>query len=306
MTRKIIVYSTDRELTTKIVLGFAQGISRSGLDWEVRYQDINKFKKSGLDKSLRPGVDAVASLGILRGTGEMFRAATAAGIDYYYMDHAYFDAGYSGKGWMRIVKNHHTVNYLKSAEPNRYNTFFAQSNPLQPWQPVAVNRNKIVICPPTDAVSWYTGLKHNWGEMISKTLKSMLPESEHNRIVIREKPNEPIVDNRGNLIEMRQNTVNGSLNEDLKTACCVIAYNSMVAVSATLKGIPVIVSNYSCCKPIGFDLSLFSREKTPAVFNIEPKHRQALMYWLANNQWNLDEIRNGTAWRMLQENYNGI
>lgn len=306
MTRKIIVYSTDRELTTKIVMKFAQGISRSGLDWEVRYQDINKFKKSGLDKSLRPGIDAVASLGILRGTGEMFKAAKAAGIDYYYMDHAYFDAGYSGEGWMRIVKNHHSMNYVKSTDPKRYNKFFAQNNPIHPWKPINLNRNKIVICPPTDAVSWYTGLQQNWGESIANNLRIMLPESEHHRIVIREKPNEPVVDKHGNLITMKRNAVTGSLQEDLNSACCVVAYNSMVALTATLQGIPVIVSDYSCCKPVGFDLALFEREPIPGVFNIEPKQRHELIYWLACNQWSIGEIENGVAWCMLQENHNGI
>lgn len=302
MTRKIIVYSTDRELTTKIVLKFAQGISRSGLDWEVRYQDINKFKKSGLDKSLQPGVDAVASLGILRGTGEMFRAATAAGIDYYYIDHAYFNPGYDGDGWMRIVKNGHSRSDFRPSSKQRYQQFFEKQNSVFPWKTQSQRGKKIVVCPPTHAVAWYMGLTESWTEQTVNRLKTLLPESEHNRIVIRAKPNEPIVDERGNLLKFQHNVSEGSLDDDLKTATCVIAYNSMVALTATLQGIPIITSNHSCCKSISFSVEDFAQGAYPGVFNIEPPQRHGLMYWLANNQWNLEEIRTGTAWRMLQEN----
>ena len=134
------------------------------------------------------------------------------------------------------------------------------------------------------------------------TLKTLLPESQHHRIVIRAKPNEPIVDERGNLLRFQHNVSEGSLNDDLKNATCVIAYNSMVALTATLQGIPVITSDHSCCKSISYSVEDFAQGADPSVFDVEPAIRNGLMYWLANNQWNIEEIRNGTAWRMLQEN----
>ena len=38
-----------------------------------------------------PDTDAIATLGILRGTGLALQSAAAAGIDRYYIDHAYFN-----------------------------------------------------------------------------------------------------------------------------------------------------------------------------------------------------------------------
>ena len=43
----------------------------------------------------------------------MLKEAKSKGIDYYYMDHAYFKPGYSGKGWMRITKNGHACTILR-------------------------------------------------------------------------------------------------------------------------------------------------------------------------------------------------
>ena len=72
MRPKLTVYSTNRDLTTQCVIRFAQGVSRSPYNWDVKFQQIDRYRKNGL-KGIRPGVDAVASLGILRGTGEMFK-----------------------------------------------------------------------------------------------------------------------------------------------------------------------------------------------------------------------------------------
>ena len=302
MKPKLIVYSTNRDVTTNVVMKFAQGASKD-INWEVRFQPIDKFIKSGLDKSLRPGIDAVASLGVLRGTGEMFKAAAKSSIDYYYIDHAYYNPGYNNEGWMRIVKNGHSMNYLGNSPGKRYTKFFKSQNTILPWKSSNQRGNKIVICPPTNAVSWYTGLTQDWTETIVNQLKNIIPESEHNRIVIRPKPNEPLVDNAGNLLGFKHNVSEGSLDDDLDNAQCLIVYNSMVALTATLRGIPVIVSNYSCCKPISFEINNIL---DPELFDTEPSNRKDLIHWLADNQWNISEIKNGTAWRHLQEINNGI
>ena len=298
MRPKLLIFDTNRDITTKVVLKFAQGASRDK-NWEVRFQKIDKFNKSGLDASLRPGIDAVASLGILRGTGEMFKVARTRGIDFYYIDHAYFNSGYGGDGWMRIVKNGHSRSDFQKVSSERYDKFFKSTHPILPWKNNTQRKDKIIVCPPTHAVAWYMGLTENWTQQTVDKLKKILPESEHNRIVIRAKPNEPIVDEVGNLIKFQHNISEGSLNDDLNNAFCVIAYNSNVALSATLKGIPVITSEHSCCYSISFSVDDFAN---PKVFDIEPIHRTELMYWLANNQWTIAEMQNGTAWKMLQDN----
>jgi hypothetical protein len=308
---KLYVYDTDRKITTNFTVAFARGAIKCNNEnngpWEVKHLPIKHYLQNGLPGDLLPGVDAVATLGILRGTGLMLKEAKAKGIDYYYMDHAYFKPGYNGKGWMRIVKNGHSCTILKDVGAERWKGFHKNAGyEKQPWRTNAERGSAIVICPPTDAVQWFFGDCRNWEENVVSDLKRMLPPNEHSRIVVRRKPKEPVVDDKGNLIELRQYSQNGTLEQALADAHCVIAYNSMVALEATLKGIPVITSANSCCARVSFGLEDFKDSTMPAVFNTEPLNRQALLNWLACNQWKMREIEEGTAWHMLQENYNGV
>ena len=61
-------------------------------------------------------------------------------------------------------------------------------------------------------------------------------------------------------MKLEPNENNTSLEEDLKNCHCVIAYNSNVALQATLTGIPAIVGDISPCKPISYNLNDFKRE----------------------------------------------
>jgi hypothetical protein len=308
---KLYVYDTDRKITTNFTIAFARGAIKSNNEtngsWEVKHLPIRHYIENGIPQDLLPGVDAVATLGILRGTGLMLKEAKAKGIDYYYMDHAYFKPGYSGKGWMRIVKNGHSCTILKDVGSERWKGFNKNAGyEKQPWRTNAERGSAIIVCPPTDAVQWFFGDCRNWEENVVSDLKRMLPTNEHSRIVVRRKPKEPVVDGKGNLIELRTYPQNGTLEQALADAHCVIAYNSMVALEATLKGIPVITSANSCCTRVSFSIEDFKDSPMPEKFNTEPQNRQALLNWLAFNQWKMREIEEGTAWRMLQENYSGI
>jgi len=301
---KLFVYDTGRPKTTRFTLAFARGVVRNAQlrahtapdRWVVKHAPIQQY----LDHGLPNDTDAVATLGILRGTGLLLKEAKQRGIDYYYMDHAYFNPGYGGKGWMRITKNGHACTTLKPCDATAYDAFAVSQdkNVMLSW--TGPRGDKIIVCPPTHAVQWFFD-DYNWENFIVERLKNILPEDQHYRIVIRQKPKEPIVDERGNLIQLRVNPQTGSLAEDLEQAHCVIAYNSMVALEATLKGIPVITSEHSCCTHVSFrieDIML------PGVFDIEPTNRQLLLNWLACNQWKMANLDNGTAWARLQENSN--
>ena len=59
--------------------------------------------------------------GILRGSGDMMKRSMANGWDYYFCDHAYFNAGHDGHNpWYRITKNGHCNSQLSNQSPTRY------------------------------------------------------------------------------------------------------------------------------------------------------------------------------------------
>ena len=306
---KLYVYDTSRKITTNITISFARGVIRynnsNNGPWQVKHMTIESYNSNGFPADIKPGVDAVATLGILRGTGKMLKEAKAKNIDYYYMDHAYFCPGYGGKGWMRITKNAHTCVNLRDAPKDRWNGFHKNYNyQCLPWKHNSDRGRNILILPPTGAVSWFFDQGPDyWLDDVVTKLKSYLPESEHYRIQVRRKPNEPVVDGDGNLLELKAYPQSDQpLEQALMDAQCVVAYNSMVALEATMKGIPVITSENSCCNRVSYNLDIYKGQHDPKEITVEPVNRAPLLFWLAYNQWKLRDIEDGTAWRMLQEN----
>jgi len=136
--------------------------------------------------------------------------------------------------------------------------------------------------------------------LVVDKLKQKLPDSMHNLIKVRKKPNEPIVDKLGNLLRLEKQVSeeNVPLQQDLDDANIVIAYNSMVALQATMQGIPVITNQHNCCYPISYTFEdLFTDVNNPK-FDQDP-NRKKLVHWLSSCQFNNAEIQRGTAWDMM-------
>ena len=306
--KNLVCYTTEKTGTTKIVQKFAEGVANLGSDkWIAHVVNIGDFKNSGHP----PDTDAIATLGILRGTGLALQSAAAAGIDRYYIDHAYFNPGYASKkndrpGWMRITKNKHTMNTLPKGEvfADRWKANFKHTNPMHAWKTKSERGDRILVLPPTHAVQWYFDASR-WEEQTLTYLKQILPKELHKLIKVRKKPKEPIVDKLGNLLRLDASVEDDSvaLEEDLAQSNVVIAYNSMVALKATLLGIPVITNQHNCCHPISFSVS--NLIEPDRVFDVQP-NRAKLVRWLSQCQFNNSEIKQGTAWNMLQENNNAI
>jgi len=293
--KTVIVYSTGRHKTTKLMLRFASGINLLDGAWCAEFRGIDHFLVHGLD----PKADAIAVLGILRGTGLAMQAAASKNIPRFYVDHAYFDSGYSGKGWMRISKNRHTMNYVKDVAKDRWKLYFQDHNEIMPWKTRSNRGNKILVLPPTHAVQWYFNAQ-GWTNEILKILHESLPKHMHGDIKVRTKPNEPIVDKAGNLLRLDshkdENPV--SLEQDLAESNVVICYNSNVALQATLQGIPVISNLHCSTYPISYSIHDLVKDTNNPVFDAEPD-RYGLCKWLAYSQFKAGEIENGKAWNML-------
>ncbi len=300
--RKLRVYVIGKR-TLERTLAFAKGVISSDKEWDTKVVPIKEFLSHGFPNDLNKG-DAIATWGILRGTGLLLMEAKKREIDYFFMDHGYFKSIDANDIWYRIVKNNHSCTSLKLVNKERWESFFSKSNEILPWKNQSQCGPNILVCPPTNAVSWYQKINYDWTDYIVKKLKNILPENKHKNIKIRLKPNEPIVDNLGNLIRLEPNKSDTALEDDLNNSYCVIAYNSNIALQATLKGIPVITSEISPCKMISYKIEDFNKIENDLIkpFCQEPLNRKDLLYWLAYNQWNLSEIVNGTAWKMLIQN----
>lgn len=296
--KRIICYDTDRKLTTDIVRRFAQSINESGTEYVAECRSLNDFRKNGIPDNTH----MVCSLGILRGTGLVMKSAASNGINRLYMDHAYFNSGYSGKGWLRMTYNGHTMNKIQPVDNIRWKSHFKSNNNVLEWKNQHQRGDRILVLPPTNAIRWYFGAE-SWLENTLKKLHETLPENMHHLIKVRQKPLDPIVDKLGNLVGRDSHPEDCPLQQDLDDACVVIAYNSMVTIEATRQGIPVITTPHNPCHPITFN---YKQIQNPHMLDVEP-NRKDLFFWLSYCQFNEKERKNGVAWNhILRKQIHGI
>ena len=293
--KKVVVYKTDFTPTANILTFFSNSINKYIKGWQSECVHIEDFLEHGIPKD----VNAIATLGILRGTGHLLQEAARQNIDRYYIDHAYFEPGYEGDCWLRISKNKHTMNYIKDISSYRWDRFFSAKNTIMPWKKFEQRGSRILIIPPTNAICWYFN-EYDWEKNILNYLEKILDKATFKNIRIRIKPKEPIVDQNGNYLGLKQNTQAEtiSLDDDLQNSSLVIAYNSQVALNATLKGIPVIVNNHNSCFSLSFKLSDLEQGIDNPVFDAEPD-RLGLCKWLSYCQFKLDEIKSGFSWKTV-------
>ena len=224
--------------------------------------------------------------GILAGSGELYKRCREEHRDFYYMDHGYFTNAHDHPHWLRITKNKHCQNNLYDVPTDRYDKYFKQD--IKPWN---TDGSKILVLPPTNAIANFFGME-NWLEHTLNTLR----KNTDRTIDIREKPYNPTVkvDHMGATVKVDRPTKHqGNINWNDYYA--TVTYNSNTMVASLANGVPVF------CDPINSAASPISETNFSMIETPKYGDRIALFSSLAYNNWSLEEMANGTAWRMLNE-----
>lgn len=274
---KVIGYDTSKLHSNNIVNAMLKSV-------DGEFLSIKDFKDNGIREA-----DLVIISGILRGTGLVYKECIKQNRNFLFIDHAYFNKGYDYPTWMRITKNRHVFG---PALTNRPSDRFAQFNAkykLEKWR--GGTGDYILILPPTHAISWLFN-NHTWEEEIVAKIKSIT----NRPIKIRAKPENPIVDDFGNLVRMELNkTADIPLLDDIKSAYAVVAYNSNSVIECVKQGVPTICSENCATFPISFKIEDLITDK----FLTEP-NRQQLFNDLAYEQFNIDEMTAGLPYQLLK------
>ena len=222
--------------------------------------------------------------GVLAGSGEVYKWCAKENKEFYFMDHGYFTNAHDAPHWLRITKNAHCQNKITNINPDRYEKFFKTD--IMPWKK---NGRKILILPPTNTIANFFGVE-SW---LQDTV-SILKKHTDRTLDIREKPYNPTVakDHVGATIKVDKPTDHkGPINWSEYFAC--VSYNSNTMVESFKNGVPVFCdSENSAALPIAE--SNFTKIVSPKY-----EDRVALFSNLAYNNWTMEEMANGTAWRML-------
>ena len=223
--------------------------------------------------------------GILAGSGEIYKWCEKENKNFYFMDHGYFTNAHDSPHWLRITKNKHCQNILQDRPTDRYEKYFKKQ--LEPWN----KGSKILVLPPTNAISNFFGVE-DWLDTTLQTLK----QHTDRQIDIREKPYNPTIeiDHVGATVKVDRPTIHkGPI--DWKQYHATVTYNSNTMIASLENGVPVFC-NATNCGAAPISQTDFSKIETPKYGD-----RIALFSSLAYNNWNLKEMADGTAWRMLNE-----
>ena len=175
---------------------------------------------------------------------------------------------------------------MQEKPSDRYEKYFKQD--LKPWN---TKGTKILVLPPTNAIANF----FNAQDWLDKTINT-LKQNTDRQIDVREKPYNPTVaiDHVGATVKIDKPTKNqGNINWEDYYA--MVTYNSNTMVASLTNGVPVLCdADNSAAAPI-------SETDFTKIENPKYGDRVALFSSLAYNNWTLQEMRDGTAWRMLNE-----
>lgn len=193
-------------------------------------------------------------------TWDSLTAARKAGEDWFYGDHGYFHRG----TYYRITRNgfQHDGCGNRRRDPGVV---------IEPWRTGGAH---VLVCPPDDKIAALMGFDHHaW----LRDVLERLGNNTDRMVIVRPRNHE----------QMRP------LAADLADAWALITWASNAAVEAVIAGVPVFCTGDCAASVMG--------RSDP--INIEYPHRPDDRYeWaaaLAANQWTLDEIRSGIAWKEL-------
>lgn len=197
------------------------------------------------------------------------------GRTFYYIDNGYF--GNNGrKQWFRIIRNHvHDLREIKGRPGDR----LARCDIL--LKPRNQGR-RILLAPPSEKsfLMWNID-QQQW---IDETL-----------IQIRERTDRPI-DLR--LKEKRDiRTKTKPMTHSLDDVHCVVTYNSVIAVESIMLGVPAITLGPNAAATVAS--TTLDDIDNPRFPDDDLRHRW--LKHLSYSQFTYDEMSNGTAYRILNE-----
>ncbi len=220
--------------------------------------------------------DEVSILGILRGSGECYKKALEKKIRMYYIDHAYLKKCKSyrrqdlHKYYFRISVNRHVCKLTGRTDYKRYNTI-RHRVPVEPVKR-SINAKQLIICPPSRFLTPFFNA-HNW---LGETIKKLQPLAYDKglKIVVREKR----INQRPEYIHWGR-------------VYAIVAYNSNLLVKGIVKGIPVFG---------GSEHSVI-QDEWGEIENPREPDRERILAELMDNQFTIEEIRNGKAYALLKD-----
>jgi hypothetical protein len=216
--------------------------------------------------------------GVLRGVLATLRQAQREGRNWFYADNGYFFPGrrISERGYYRITKNAMQHDGSGDSTPDRWSRLGIK---IKPWRKTG---SHIVICPPgrllaaamnVDADQWLTDMLANLRASTDRPFR-LRKKMSWEEVMRRDGP---------------------TLADDLRECWALVTHSSNAAVEALIAGVPVLCTDRCAAYRMG------SADVSQIEKPLMREDREQWAWNLAANQWNIDEMRDGTCWRELSK-----
>lgn len=203
---------------------------------------------------------------------DAFDEAKASGEPWYYCDNSYFDS--TRQQTFRITNSQLQHSGAGVSDGKRFAELGIE---IAPWRTAGTH---IVVCPQSD--SFMRTLAGYPGDWTQDTMRA-LAEATRRTVLLRAwSPN--------------KGTLSSTLAADLQDAHALVTWSSAAAITAVLAGIPVVVGARDCA-------AWLMTEGSNGIEDLAmPADRLRWAGVLADNQFTLDEMRSGFAWKQLHAN----
>lgn len=209
------------------------------------------------------------------------------GRDYYYVDTGYVgnfpSEGNPGgkKIWHRVVKNENQHSIIRDVPSDRWENLVKQDSRLK-WSGWKNHNKKILLVMPNPkACRYYDHDYDTWAAETTEKIKTYTDLPIEVRI-------------KGSRSE--RNTGYTIYDAFDSGVYATVAFNSIAALESVLYGIPAFVSVPCAATPLAStDLSMLKNPFKPTTETIMKQ-----CYNLAYGQFTLEEIENGTAWKLIK------
>ena len=207
------------------------------------------------------------------------------GRDFFYVDSGYFGNQKSQlnpmgwKYWHRVVKNNLQHNEIVNRPGDRWERF---KQKIEPWK--KDGKAILVAAPDEKPCKFYGITKEEWVEQTVNTIK----QHTDRPVIVRERA--------PNRIDRIQNsTLKQALDNDV---FALVTFNSVAATESVLYGIPAFtMAPSNAARPV----TLQDLTKIDTPYYPDTDKRYAWASHLAYGQFHVSELKDGTAYRMLQE-----
>lgn len=248
-------------------------LSKNGKDQYINWLAESCGHKPVDDFDYDQSTDPIWMRGILK--HKVIKKCWQDSRDFYFVDTGYFGNG-RWKTWHRITKNNLVQTQILNVPGDRWEKFGIK---FKPWQK---GSHIVLAAPDAKPCKFYNIDLETW----IKNTADKIKQYTDRKIVVRRR--DPLRINR-----IQKDT----LAQALQQAHALVTFNSNAAVESLLLGVPVFTLAPNAAEPVAKqDLSQIESPLYP--------DSDKLYAWassLAYNQFNNQELKNGTAVKMLVE-----